>query len=563
MELSDHQAHKMIILGLVFFASLISCLVLSPLVDKLAWKAGLVDWPNHRKGHTYLVTRSGGLAMAAALFLPLLFLAEWSGELIGFWAGAGVLLVAGIFDDKFRLSSKSKFAAQIAAVVLFMYLSGFELKNLGNILGTGDIHLGVFAPWITVLAMVGVINAFNLSDGLDGLAVGMAGIACLFFLPFAYAQESWVYLLLLTGLLGSLLGFLRHNFHPAKMFMGDTGSMFLGFTLAAAAVVLTQGEIVGKREYFPITALIILSLPVWDTLFVMALRLLNRRNPFKPDQSHLHYRLVELGLSHQMIVSLIYGFMFIIGVCAWLVRPWPEWVQFYSLLVFYGCLYTGLRALEKKSPTWGRGYPTLLLHRLRVKLHWIMVLAYQNGGKVFTLVWAGFLLPAVYMGCANGGLLYYLFFIFLLIVIYFPWRGRRIHMPLGHGLMFFGVYSILLIYNLKCYHTIWFTPYMNVLAAMAGIWSVLRVVDRVRVRLILPGGLELIFLGSALVAPILLHYSFNLREDFRIYLVHSFLQALPLLFMIKTYLRRKIAPNRKFIVYILALLAVLMAGAVL
>jgi len=559
MGLSDLQVQEMIILGLVFFVSLILSLGLTPLVDRLAWKAGLLDRPNHRKEHTHTVARAGGISMALALFLSLGILLNWTPEFTAFWSGAATLLLMGILDDKIRVSSKFKFAGQILAVVLFMYLSGFKLENLGDILGTGNIELDTLAPGLTVLAMVGVINAFNLSDGLDGMAAGMAGIACLFFLPFAYAQESWIYLLILTGLLGSLLGFLRFNLPPARLFMGDAGSMFLGFSLAAAAIVLTQGEIVGKQEYMPITALIILSLPIWDTLYVMTRRLINRRNPFKPDQLHLHHRLLNLGLSHQVTVSLIYGLMFFMGLSAWLIRPWPEWVQFFSLLGFFVLIYTGVWFLEKKSPSSGQGYPALFFDRFRSRACRVMTMAANHGGKVFILVWAGFLLPALLMDRAGTGLLYYLLFIFLLIALYFPWMGQRKHMPMGHGLMFFGIFSLVLIYNLKFYHTPWFTPYMAVLAAIAGIWSILRIMDTVRFRVIVPGGLEILFLGTAIVAPILLHYSFDTGEDFRIYMVHSFLQSAPLLFMLKTYLRRAPGPNRRFIAYILGLLLVLMA----
>ena len=190
MGLSDLQVQEMIILGLVFFVSLILSLGLTPLVDRVAWRAGLLDRPNHRKEHTHTVARAGGISMFLALFLSLGILLNWNPEFTAFWSGAATLLVMGILDDKIRVSSKFKFAAQILAVVLFMYLSGFKLENLGDILGTGNIELGTLAPWLTVFAMVGVINAFNLSDGLDGLAAGMAGIAFLFSCPLPMPRKA-------------------------------------------------------------------------------------------------------------------------------------------------------------------------------------------------------------------------------------------------------------------------------------------------------------------------------------------------------------------------------------
>lgn len=562
MGLNHLQAQEMIALGLVFFTTLLLSLVLTPLMDRLAWKAGLLDRPNHRKEHSRTVTRAGGVAIFLALFLDMGILLKWTPEFTAFWSGAAVLLILGVLDDKVRVPGKLKLLGHILAAAVFMLLGGIKLEELGDVLGTGPIQLETLAPWLTLLAIVGVINAFNLSDGLDGLAAGMAGIACLFFLPFAYAQESWIYLLILTGLLGALFGFLRFNLPPARLFMGDAGSMFLGYALAAAAIVLSQGEAASKQDYLPVTALIILSLPIWDTLFVMTRRLLHLRHPFHPDRLHLHHRLMGLGLSHQVAVSLVYGLMFFMGLCAWLVRPWPEWVQFYSLLGFFACMYTGIWVLEKKSPASGQGYPALFFDRFRSRACWVMTHATNHGGKVFLLVWAGFLLPAILMDQAGTGLLFYLLFIFLLIAIYFPWMGHRKHMPMAHGLMFLGVFSLLLVYNLQFYHTSWFTPYMVVLAAIAGIWSILRVMDTVRFRVIIPGGLEILFLGTAIVSPILLHYSFDIEEDFRTCMVHSFLQAIPLFCMLKTYLRRTPGSNRRFIVYILVLLLVLMVAAV-
>jgi len=563
MGLSEHQIQELIILGLVFFVSLVSALALTPLADRLAWKVGLVDSPGGRKSHPECVTRAGGLAMALALLLTLGVMLQWNTELAAFWSAVAVLLFTGLLDDRYRLSSKHKFFAQILAIILFMYLGGIRLEDLGDILGTGSLELGRLAPWLTIFAMAGVINAFNMSDGLDGLAAGLAGIACLFFIPFAYAQESWIYLLILTGLFGVLLGFLRFNVQPARLFMGDAGSMFLGFSLAAAAVVLTQGEVRGVQEYQPITALIILSLPIADTLVVMFRRLFHGQNPFKPDKKHLHHRFMDLGISYQVSVSLIYGLMFVLGLCAWLVRPWPEWVQFYSLLGFYILLYGGVWRMERRPANLSQdNYETFANGTARGLSSRTMAFMARHGTRIFVAVWLGFLLPAVLAGHNSGmGIFYYIIFIFLLTGIYYPWIGSKKHMPIAHGLIFFAVFSILVVYSAKFAASYWFIPYMTVLTGVAAIWTIIRVWSTPRLKTLLPGSFELLLLGAAIVSPVLVHYSLDIDESFRMFLILSFVFSIPLFMMLKAYLRRNLRSNRRFISYLMFVLLLLLVMA--
>jgi len=551
MAISTHQVQDILILLLVFFVSMLLALALTPLADRLAWRTGLTDRPDKRKLHRFCVTRGGGLAISSALLLTLVMSVKWNSLLTAYWTASAVLLATGLVDDRIRLSSRCKFIFQIFAVSVFIWAGDIMLMDLGNILGFGEIELGSLAFFFTVFAVVGVINAFNMSDGLDGLAAGLAGIACLFFIPFAYAQESWTYLLILTGLFGALLGFLRYNVHPARLFMGDSGSMFLGFTLAAAAVVLTQGEIAGVQEYEPVTALIILSLPIWDTLYVMTGRIVSRRSPFNPDRKHLHHRLMNLGFTHQVTVGLIYCLMFFLGITAWLVRPWPEWVQFYCLLGFYVTLYGGLWFWEKKKVSPQKTYAPKT--GLQEKLQPFMAISFRHRTKIFLLIWGGCALPAVMMQGSGPGLLYYIAFILLFTGLYYPWKGGPKHVPIGHGLMFFGIYSLLLVYNASFAHSAWFQPYMWSLAGIAGVWTILRVLDTVRLRVLVPGCFEILLLGAAVVSPVLLHYSLGIDEQIRSFLVLSFVQSVPLFLMLKAYLRRDPVPNRRFMLYLMLL----------
>jgi len=149
------------------------------------------------------------------------------------------------------------------------------------------------------------MNALNLADGLDGLAGGISAIAAIFLGLFAYLSVDWVALWILLALVGSLFGFLRYNTHPAKLFMGDTGSLLLGYTLSAAAVMLVRNDPVGIH-LAPVTVAAVLALPITDTLLVMSRRLRHGQNPFSPDRTHLHHQLLELGFPHAVVVRILY-----------------------------------------------------------------------------------------------------------------------------------------------------------------------------------------------------------------------------------------------------------------
>ncbi len=311
-------------IGLSGFAiALALALVLTPLVKKFAVRIGAIDVPNHRKVHTRIMPRMGGLAIYASFTVGLLLLMPWLPEgtlshhdrnLIGALLTGGTLIVLlGSLDDKFDLSAKLKLLIQIGAACIVVF--GFDVKiNLLNVpFGESMQPLG---EWIsiplTIFWIVGVTNAINLIDGLDGLAAGVSAIAIGTILVMGIIMGNSAVILLSTVLLGGIIGFLFFNFHPAKIFMGDSGSLFLGFALATLSMLgFKQITVVSF-----VTPLLIIGVPLSDTFFAIVRRWIHKKPIFAPDKGHLHHCLQQLGFSHRTTVLIIYGIAAFFGTCA-------------------------------------------------------------------------------------------------------------------------------------------------------------------------------------------------------------------------------------------------------
>ncbi|WP_337103568.1 glycosyltransferase family 4 protein [Paenibacillus sp. YIM B09110] len=303
-----------------FIISLVLALVMTPLVKKLAFKVGAIDKPNHRKVHTRIMPRLGGLAIYIAfvggffLLSPLLpdgLLRPSDMKLINaLLVGGTIIIVLGALDDRFELSAKVKLVGQIAAASVVVFGFGVKIDLLNIPFGE---TMQPIAHWIaipiTILWIVGVTNAINLIDGLDGLAAGVSGIAIATIVVMASLMGFQPIILLSTLLLGGIVGFLVFNFHPAKIFMGDSGSLFLGFSLATLSMLgFKQVTIVSF-----VTPLLIIGVPLSDTFFAIIRRWVNKRPVFAPDKGHLHHRLRDLGFSHRKTVLIIWGVAAIFG----------------------------------------------------------------------------------------------------------------------------------------------------------------------------------------------------------------------------------------------------------
>lgn len=300
--------------ALSFTLSLFMSFALVPLCMHYAGVLGLVDKPDGmRKIHTHIIPRSGGLAIALAALLPLVYLFSQINELKSLLLGSIVIVIFGLIDDKYELNYKWKFLGQIAAVIIF--LTGIqEISKLPFNLNTLP-ELVTYS--ILFFFILGATNAVNLADGLDGLAAGTILLSLGFIAYLAYEANINSIFILACGLIGSLLGFLRYNTHPASVFMGDTGSQFIGYMSATLAVTVTQYH---STATSPVLPLIILGLPILDTFMVIAIRIYSGKSPFSPDKNHLHHQFIKLGFHHYETVAIIYFLQIILISTAYTMR---------------------------------------------------------------------------------------------------------------------------------------------------------------------------------------------------------------------------------------------------
>ena len=332
----------------VILASLLLALYLVPPVERLARRIGAVDKPNARKVHTVPKARMGGLAMYAAFWIPALIIFPWTQELWGFFLGATTLVVVGIYDDMRDMPAKLKLLGQILAA-LIVVMSGVRIDFVTWFFNSSIDIAWLGAP-VTLIWIVGIINAVNLIDGLDGLAAGVSAISAVSLAIVAFVNGSTQPALMCLLLFGACLGFLRYNFHPSQLFMGDTGSMFLGYSLAVLSVM---GMVKGMVVATVLTPVLILGIPIFDTLFAIVRRVKNHKPIFEPDKAHLHHQLLDLGFSHRNTVLLIYavsaGFSASALILHSLTSQQAFWfVIFAFIFIFLGAYRLGVLSRKEK-----------------------------------------------------------------------------------------------------------------------------------------------------------------------------------------------------------------------
>lgn len=319
-------------------------IALIPFFSRAAVRVHALDMPEPRKMHPVPVPRVGGAAMALAAIGPVILWAPMSPQVIALLTGGSILFAAGMYDDFKGLGYQAKFMAQVAATLVLVLYGGVVITDVGSLL-PGDRDLpGWLAAIVTVFVVVGVTNAINLADGLDGLAGGVSLLIFLFISFLAYQVDNLPVAVIALALSGTLFGFLRFNTHPASLFMGDTGSMLLGFAAAALSIMLTQGH----TPLSPVLPLIILGFPVLDTLVVMALRMSEGRSPFSADKMHFHHRLLRRGFFHTEAVFTIYVIQFFLILFAWFFRFHSEWFLVLSYGLF-SLLVVGLFAAADRT----------------------------------------------------------------------------------------------------------------------------------------------------------------------------------------------------------------------
>lgn len=302
----------------------------TPLIKKIGLKAGLVDRPGGRKIHKRPMVRLGGVSIFAGTLVALLLI-WWTGgfgnlppskefEVWGVTLGGVAFFLIGLADDLFTLPAISRLVMQLLVAAL-AWQAGVQINFL-TIPYLGMVQL---QDWIsltiTVIWLVGMANAINMIDGLDGLAAGVSGIAAVVMMIVCLFMKQPAAALIAAGLAGGALGFLRYNFNPAQIFMGDGGAYFMGFVLAGVGVI---GLVKGVTTVAVLLPYLILAVPILDISSVVVDRIRRGKSPFAADKSHLHHRLLQAGLSQRLIVVFIYSLTLWVGSLALAISNMPS-----------------------------------------------------------------------------------------------------------------------------------------------------------------------------------------------------------------------------------------------
>ena len=307
-------------------------LALTPVVRRLAVSMGALDQPNHRKVHSESIPLWGGLAVFAGILVASMMTFGFFNHLgplltdramsmfIGLLGASIIIVVLGLLDDRYALGAKLKLSVQIVAA-LVMYYSGISITFI-KIPGQGFYYFTpLISAFLSVFWMVGIMNALNLLDGLDGLLSGVGVISGLIFFIVAVFKGQLLVAVLLMALVGGCLGFLHYNFYPATIFLGDTGSLLIGLMFSAVSIM---GALKTTTTLAFIAPVLIMGVPIFDTAFAIIRRFIKKKPIFQADKDHVHHRLLRTGISHRNAVLLIYLVNVLLGITglllAWFYR---------------------------------------------------------------------------------------------------------------------------------------------------------------------------------------------------------------------------------------------------
>jgi UDP-GlcNAc:undecaprenyl-phosphate GlcNAc-1-phosphate transferase len=341
--------------GVAFILSILIVLLSTPLVRSIGLNTGYFDYPGERKIHDKPIVRLGGIAICLATLSSCLIVGLFDDftrlppvKILEFWGvivGGFLFFLIGLTDDLSDLSPFTRLGLQFGVASL-VWVVGVRIEFL-PIPGLGLIPLGLLSLPITIIWLAGVVNAINWMDGLDGLAAGISGISACIILVICLSINQSAAALIAVALATATLGFLRYNFNPAQIFMGDGGSYFIGFTLASLAVIGLM-----KTSDFSLVILpfVILAVPILDMLVVIIARLSDGKSPFYADRRHLHHRLLNRGLSQRLTVLYIYTLTFWVGCLALAIIGVPGGI-FYGIGATGLLLYMSLNLGKKKQLT--------------------------------------------------------------------------------------------------------------------------------------------------------------------------------------------------------------------
>lgn len=329
---------------------LIASIMITPFIKKLAVKYHITDKPNERKIHQTNMPRLGGLAIYVSFMIGLLIFRPHDENMIYLVIGSLIIVATGILDDIYDLAPRYKLLGQLLAAGVAVS-GGFDLEFINLPFG-GELEFGILSVPITILWIVGITNAINLIDGLDGLAAGVSSIALVTISFMAILQGDVFVLAIGLMMLGSTLGFLVYNFHPAKIFMGDTGALFLGYMISLLSLLGFK-----NITFFSlIIPVIILGVPISDTFFAIIRRIINKKPLTAPDQLHLHHRLLNSGFSHRQAVLVIYGVAVMFSLAAVIFSMATVWGSLLLIVV----LLIGIEILVEIIGLVSKDYKPLL-----------------------------------------------------------------------------------------------------------------------------------------------------------------------------------------------------------
>ena len=309
-----------IVIGTIIAAFAIAAVLsyfFTPPVKNFAHKVGAIDLPKDaRRMHKKPIPRLGGLAIYGGFLCSILIFGQLDETMLCVLLGAAIIVALGIFDDVLALGAKLKFVVQIVAAAIPVCIGNLQIglfTNLNPLSDTPFVHLGILAVPVTIIWIVGITNAVNLIDGLDGLAVGVSSIAAITMLAVALLTGNMPIAITMAALAGACIGFMPYNLNPAKIFMGDTGSTFLGYMLATVSIM-------GLFKFYAVISFavpfLILGLPIFDTANAIIRRVAAGRSPMSPDRGHVHHKLIDMGFNQKQAVAILYAISATLGLTA-------------------------------------------------------------------------------------------------------------------------------------------------------------------------------------------------------------------------------------------------------
>lgn len=354
-------------IAIAFLLAFITAFVITPYTMRLAKKVGAIDIPNERRINKVPMPRLGGIAVISGFFVSILYLIismviekkinllgeeQYYLKLLGFFSGIIILAIICYIDDIKNIHPLIKLSGQISAAVIVV-MSGVKIENINIPFLENSIPINEILTYIITIGwIVGITNAINLIDGLDGLSSGITLISCLSLLIiFSLNGTSLIAIILITALAGAIVGFLPFNFNPAKTYIGDTGSNFLGYALAVISIL---GVAKTYTAIVIIAPLIVLGLPIFDTVFAIIRRVIKGKSIkaiLAPDKGHLHHRLMAKGYSQKQAVMILYGISATLGMFAIILLESGIWKAISFALMIVAIITIGYKDIFKINST--------------------------------------------------------------------------------------------------------------------------------------------------------------------------------------------------------------------